>query len=576
MSKSIVANLVTVRLHGIGASGGIAIGPAVVHRPEIPVIHARTVVDTATESARLEAAIATVLERLERLEKHATSQAGSELGQIFAAHRMFLDDPSFSGAALKLVRIKSMCAEAAVSQVADQIATDFGDIGDEYFSARAADVRDVGNQLVRELLGLGQPGFSHLLGPSVIVARDLTPSETVIIPPGMALAFVTEVGSPTSHTAILSRSLGIPAVVGLGGAEITNGVTLAVDGDAGTVWVDPDDATIGALEHRKADQDAVWELAARRAKEPAITRDGHRIEVVANIGSAADAHRAEEYGAEGVGLFRTEFLFLDREVTPTEAEQYEAYRQVFEVFGDRPVVVRTLDVGGDKKVPGMDIGEELNPFLGKRGIRLTLAEPDLFGIQLRAVLRAAVGANLRLMFPMVASLAEIELAREAVATAAAQLDAAGTARVTDFQVGIMIEIPSAAVTADILAPHVDFFSIGTNDLTQYTLAVDRTNPAVASMADALHPAVLRLIRSVVDAAHANRKWVGLCGELAGDLVASPVLLGLGLDEWSMSPPMIPLVKERLRTLTVDDCHAVAYRCLDATSAEQVRQILTEM
>lgn len=565
-----------MRLHGIGASGGIAIGPAVVYRAELPAIQIRIVDDAEAEAARLEAAVAAVMERLERLEATATAGAGTAVGEIFGAHRMFLEDPSFSGEALSLVRTNAVCAEAAVSTVTEQLAVEFEEIGDEYFAQRAGDLRDIGTQLVRELLGLGEAGFAGLSRPSVIVAHDLTPSETITIPPGMALAFVTEIGSPTSHTAILARGLGIPAVVGIGGHEIGPGTVLGVDGEAGSVWVDPDAVVVAALTQRRADLQARREQAERHAGEPAVTRDGRRIEVVANIGSPADAVRAAEQGAEGVGLFRTEFLFIDRGAPPTEDEQVEAYREVFAVFGDRPVVVRTLDVGGDKPVPGIEVGEELNPFLGKRGVRLTLDAPELFRTQLRALLRAAVGANLKLMFPMVASLGEIEAARSAVASAKAELDAEGVPRAAGFEIGIMVEVPSAAVTADLLAPHVDFFSIGTNDLTQYTLAVDRTNPAVAPMADALHPAVLRLIGQVIEAAHAHGKWVGLCGELAGDPVAAPVLLGLGLDEWSMNPPAIPLVKERIRTLSVDDGRTMAERCLRATSPGQVRDILTEV
>jgi phosphoenolpyruvate-protein phosphotransferase len=567
---------VTTRLHGIGASPGIAIGPALVHRAVLPEIHTRRVDDVAGEVVRLESAIAGVMKRLEVLEDQAAAGAGSEVGDIFEAHRMFLEDPSFSGDAVDTVRTDGICAEAAVSQVADRLATEFEDIGDDYFSARAADVRDIGNQLIRQLLGLGESGFSNLTEPVVIVANDLSPSETVTIPPGMALAFVTEVGSPTSHTAILARGLGIPAVVGVGGAEVVTGTALAVDGHAGSVWVEPDESTLTALRDRKAAEEAIRARAAVHASEPAVSRDGVQIEVVANIGNPADAARADGLGAEGVGLFRTEFLFIDQGAAPTEDEQYESYRQVFEVFGDRPVVVRTLDVGGDKEVPGIEMGEELNPFLGKRGVRLTLDAPELFGAQLRALLRAAVGANLKLMFPMVASLSEIQATRAAVDDAKRGLDEAGIERAHAFEIGIMIEVPSAAVTADLLAPHVDFFSIGTNDLTQYTLAVDRTNPAVAPMADALHPAVLRLIKMVIDAAHAHGKWVGLCGELAGDPVAAPVLLGLGLDEWSMNPPAIPLVKERVRTLSAEDSKALAERCLQATSPEQVREILTEV
>ena len=561
------------RVHGIGASTGIAMGPAVVHRPELPEIEPRKIEDPQAEANRLERAVAAVLDNLSMLEARAIGDVGDDVAEIFEAHRMFLEDPSFSGAALEMVGTDHLCAEAAVDRTVDDLAAEFEAIGDEYFAARAADMRDIGGQLIRELLGLGHASFGHLENPVVIVAHDLTPSETVTIAPGMALAFVTEIGSPTSHTAILARSLGIPAVVGIGMLDVTPGVVIAVDGEAGTVWIEPDAVTIGALERRKADDDARQIEARTHAGEPAITRDGIRVEIVANIGNPDDARRADAAGAEGVGLFRTEFLFIDRGAAPTEEEQYDAYRSVFEVFGDRPVVVRTLDVGGDKQVPGIDLADELNPFLGKRGIRLMLDEEGLFRPQLRALLRAAVGANLKLMFPMVASLDEVTAARAAVDAVVAQLDAEGADRIASFEIGIMIEVPSAAVMADVLAPHVDFFSIGTNDLTQYTLAVDRTNPSVAHMADALHPAVLRLIGAVIDAAHASGKWVGLCGELAGDPVAAPVLLGLGLDEWSMSPPAIALVKERVRSLSRDDCHVIAQRCLAAPSPEAVREIL---
>jgi len=566
---------VAERLHGIAASPGIAIGPALVHSAVLPEIHNRRVDDVEAEVARLEMAIEATSKRLQELEARAHQGAGSEVAMIFEAHQMFLEDPSFSGEALEIVERDRICSEAAVTQVTDRLATEFEDLGDEYFAARAADLRDIGSQLVRQLLGIGDAGFMHLTEPVVIVANDLTPSETVTIPPGMALAFVTEIGSPTSHTAILARSLGIPAVVGVGSADLTTGDIVAVDGHGGTVWIDPDEATLHSLHARRTAEAQARAQAEAHAHEPARSTDGVQIEVVANIGTTADAERADQAGAEGVGLFRTEFLFIDRGSPPTESEQYETYRRVFEVFGERPVVVRTLDVGGDKNVPGIELGDEMNPFLGKRGIRLTLDEPELFRTQLKALLRAAVGANLKLMFPMVASLSEIEATRAAVDAAKRELDEGGVERAHSFEIGIMIEVPSAAVTADLLAPHVDFFSIGTNDLTQYTLAVDRTNPSVALMADALHPAVLRLIASVIEAAHAHGKWVGLCGELAGDPLAAPVLLGLGLDEWSMNPPAIPLVKERVRTLSADDCKVLAQRCLAATSPEVVRAILGE-
>ncbi|MFN2487272.1 MAG: phosphoenolpyruvate--protein phosphotransferase [Acidimicrobiia bacterium] len=561
------------RLDGIAASAGIGIGPAFVHRAEVPEIHAYQVDDRVAEAIRLENAVAMALERLERLEAQALAHVGSDASEIFEAHRMFLEDPSFAGAAVEIVRSQGLCAQAAISVTATELASEFGDIGDEYFAQRAADIRDIGTLVIRQLLGLGEGGFTHLIEPSVIVAGDLTPSETVSIPSGMALAFVTDVGSPTSHTAILARGLGIPAVVGISGNRIRSGVTVAVDGDEGTVWIEPDQSTIDSLMRRKSVIDAGRARAASHASEPAVTGDGHRIEVVANIANSHDAVRALELGAEGVGLFRTELLFLDRGAIPTEEEQYESYRQVFDVFGNLPVVVRTLDIGGDKGLPGIDMGEELNPFLGKRGVRFTLAEPSLFRTQIRALLRSAVDANLKLMLPMIASLAEIEAVREQVDRARAELADEGVPHAVHFEFGIMIEVPAAAITADLLAPHVDFFSIGTNDLTQYTLAADRTNPAVSSLADPFHPAVLRLIAQTIEAAHAHDKWVGLCGELAGDPAAAPLLLGLGLDEWSMSPPAIALVKERVRALLREDCRAIAATCLQATSPEQVRRIL---
>ena len=561
------------RLDGVGASAGIGLGPAFVHRAEVPEIHAYQVDDRIAEAIRLENAVAVAMERLERLEAQALSHAGSDASEIFEAHRMFLQDPSFAGAAIEIVRSQGICAQAAISVAASQLASEFGDIGDEYFAQRAADIRDIGTLVIHQLLGLGEGGFTYLIEPSVIVAGDLTPSETVSIPSGMALAFVTDVGSPTSHTAILARGLGIPAVVGVGGHSIESGTALAVDGELGTVWIEPDQSTIDSLMRRKSKIEAGRARAASHASEPAVTGDGHRIEVVANIATPEDAVRALELGAEGVGLFRTELLFLDRGAVPTEEEQYEAYRQVFDVFGHLPVVVRTLDIGGDKGLPGIDMGEELNPFLGKRGVRFTLAEPDLFRTQIRALLRAAVGSNLKLMLPMIASLAEIEAVREQVDRAGGELANEGVPHAVDFEFGIMIEVPAAAITADLLAPHVDFFSIGTNDLTQYTLAADRTNPAVSSLADPLHPAVLRLIAQTIEAAHAHGRWVGLCGELAGDPVAAPLLLGLGLDEWSMSPPAIALVKERVRTLSREDSRVIAATCLKATSPTQVRRIL---
>lgn len=562
-----------IELAGIGAAPGVAIGPAVVHTLEVPPLPVDTSVSPADEQARFDTALDAMAARLARLGELAAASADAEAAEIFEAHAMFLEDDEFAGAARRRLDASGTPAEQAVARTVDELAAEFEELGDEYFAQRAMDIRDIGAQLIRILLGMEVGGLETIDRPSVVVAEDLTPSETVTIPPGMALGFCTVQGSPTSHTAILARSMGIPAVVGIGSAEIESGTTLAIDGGAGKVWVDPDEETTARIRSIMSEQSRLREAAQAKAGEAATSRDGVTVEIGANVGGGADAVRAVKSGAEGVGLFRTELLFIDRGQAPSEDEQYLAYREVFDAMGSRPVVVRTLDVGGDKDVPGIELGTELNPFLGKRGLRLTLAEPELFRTQLRAVLRAAVGANLKLMFPMVNSVAEITAAREAVESAAASLAADGLEAASDFEIGIMIEIPAAAVTADILAPHVDFFSIGTNDLTQYTLAVDRTNPAVAPMADAFHPAVLRLIDTVIRAGHDAGKWVGMCGELAGDPLAAPVLLGLGLDEWSMNPPAIPLVKERVRTLSAEECRPIAQACLKAASPEAVREIL---
>ncbi|NOY55294.1 MAG: phosphoenolpyruvate--protein phosphotransferase [Actinobacteria bacterium] len=561
-------------MHGVPAAGGIAIGPAFVYRPEMPEIPEGPVDDIPAEQARLLAAIAAVDRRLGELEAITAGQAGDTAAEIFEVHRMFLADPAISAKAADMIATEAATAEAAVVAVTGALADEFASIGDDYFAQRAIDVRDIGQQLVRELMGLGAGGLSEVTVPSVVIADDLTPSDTMSLPEGTALAFCTKEGSATSHAAILARSMGIPAIVGLTNLDVSTGTTVGVDGDAGLLYIDPDPEQLAALRKKRGQQVRLLTVAAERASEPAVTTDGHRQEVVANIGSVTDAERAERSGAEGVGLLRTEFLFLDRGTLPTEDEQYEAYRSILEIFGDRPVVVRTLDVGGDKQVPGIDLENELNPFLGRRGIRLTLAEPDLFQTQLRALLRAGVHGNLKIMFPMVATLAEVEAARAAVDTAAATLDGRGAERTASFEVGIMIEVPSAALIAGALAPRLDFFSIGTNDLTQYTLAVDRTNPTVATIGDPLHPAVLRLIQMVVEAAHTHGKWVGMCGEMAGDPLAVPVLLGLGIDEWSMNPPSISIVKDRIRSWSTDAARKVADRCLRASSTAEVRDILT--
>jgi phosphocarrier protein FPr len=402
----------------------------------------------------------------------------------------------------------------------------------------------------------------------VIVAYDLTPSETVALDPQRVLGFCTAVGGPNAHTAILARGLGLPAVVsaGTGVLELANGTPVILDGGAGTLMASPDASALAAARDAQRQQQQQRSAAARTAAEPAITADGHRVEVVANIGGADEAAPALDGGAEGVGLFRTEVVFLDekRTTAPTEDEQFAIYRDVAQAFGGQPVIVRTLDIGGDKEVPYLDLPREDNPFLGVRGVRLCFEHPDLFRTQLRAILRAASFGKLRIMFPMIADVGELRAARAIVEQLRAELNA------PPVEVGIMIEVPSAALMADVLAREADFLSIGTNDLTQYTLAMDRMHPTLAAQADDLHPAVLRLIAKTVQGAHAAGKWVGVCGNLGSKPMAVPILIGLGVDELSIAIKDIPLVKAQIRTLTLAQCRARAEPALACATAREVR------
>ena len=560
-------------VEGIAASPGIAVGPIHIHRNEVPEIPELTTLPPEVEAERFDLALQSVIDHLAHLERETRESAG-DAADIFEVHAMLLEDPELIDP-IHAAIADGMPAERAVQATAERLAEEMALLEDDYFAARAADLRDLGNQLVRQLLGVGPSDLAHLSRPSIIVAHDLAPSETALIPPGMALGFCTQVGSAVSHTAILARSLGIPAVVGIGDFAATDGTLVILDGDKGRVVLEPSSEEIEQAEHRIAERAAALDQARAHAAEPAMTVDGHLVEVVANVGSVDDSHRAKEAGAEGIGLVRTEFMFLDRADAPSEEEQMTAYRSILENFPRGPVVFRTLDVGGDKQLPSVELAVEANPFLGKRGIRLTLAEEDIFSTQLRAILRGAAGRSVQVMFPMVATLSEVRAARRILDEVVASLDAEGVERATEIEVGIMIEVPSAALIADLLAKEVDFFSIGTNDLTQYTLAVDRTNPDVATLADPLHPAVLRLIRNVVEAAHDAGRWVGVCGELAGDPVATPVLVGLSVDELSMSPPSVPLVKDRIRRLSREKCRLLAQEVLATSEPAEVRRRLTE-
>ncbi|NQS92336.1 MAG: phosphoenolpyruvate--protein phosphotransferase, partial [Chloroflexi bacterium] len=503
---------------------------------------------------------------------------GEEDAEIFNAQKLMLDDPELINTIKTRIETELINVESALYDTAEIYAQQLESIEDEYLSARALDIRDVSSRCLRNLLGLNDSPAAGLKNPSIIVAQDLTPSDTVMLEKDFVLGFCTAEGGSTSHTAILARGLGIPAVVGAGTqvGDLSTGDNLVIDGDAGEIVIDPTKKALDEFKRRKKRFLQLQSEAEATTHQPAITTDGHQVEVVANIGSVDDVQPALLSGAEGVGLLRSEFLYLERPNLPTEEEQYQSYKTIADAFGEMPVILRTLDVGGDKDIPYIDMPPETNPFLGVRAIRLCLTRPELFKPQLRAALRAGYGNNLKLMFPMVASVQDVKDITAVLDECKEELRAEGFDVAEKMDIGIMIEIPSAAIMADQLAEVVDFFSIGTNDLSQYTMAADRTNAQVAPLASGFQPAVFRLIKNVIDAAHEKGKWVGLCGEMAGELLAIPILLGLGLDEFSMNPPAIPFAKRLIRSISMEHARQVAEVAINLQGDREIRDYVQEV
>ena len=534
-----------MRLTGVGASEGVAVGPAFVHAaPEAQPERKRIAEgEVEAELERFGGAVGATVEKLAETAERLREAGNEDEAGIFEAHVELAEDPELASGVEERVRgLES--AEAAVLAVGEEYAAELAAMEDEYLAARADDVRDVAAQISGELTGSGAAALETLRTPSVILAKSLAPSETARIPKGMALGFVTAEGSRTSHVSIMARSMGVPAVVGVGPAleRALGAETVALDGAKGYAVTDPDEATVGEFERMAESLAKERAVLDRFRHAEASTRDGRRIEVAANLGSASEAEDALEWGAEGVGLFRTEFLFMERDDLPPEEEQYEAYAAVARAFGERPVIVRTLDVGGDKDLPGVEGPEEENPFLGWRGIRMSLDTPALFEPQLRAILRAAAHGNVKVMFPMVVEAGELRAAKKTLERCRAALEAEG-AVVGPVEVGVMIETPAAAICAAELAEEVTFFSIGTNDLVQYTLAADRGNERLRRLQSADHPAVLELIRQTCEAARAAGIPTGVCGEAAGDPRLIPKLVALGVTELSMGAPAIPRAKK---------------------------------
>jgi phosphoenolpyruvate-protein phosphotransferase/dihydroxyacetone kinase phosphotransfer subunit len=565
-------------LQGIPASEGIAVAPAFHYHPLTLQVERHTVSDIAAEVARLHEALRQARETSVALQQDLAGQ-DAHVARIFEFQRMMLEDQTLVEAVEEEIHRTACNAEAAVEQVIGEWVARFERMEDNVMRLRAADVRDVGNRLLRVLVGVQDEHPLNITpGPVIVVAQDMTPSDTATLDRERVLGLCTATGGTTSHVAILARMWNLPAVVGLGAPllQIPDGTLLAVDGEAGVVQVDPAPEVVRVYRERQAQRVALQTEALRRVREPAITQDGQPVEVVANVGDVASAQEALEQGAEGIGLLRTEFLYLDRSTLPDEEEQVNAYRAIAEVMGQRPVIVRTLDVGGDKPIPSISRTKEANAALGVRAVRLSRQHPDLLRVQLRAILRAGVGHNLKIMFPLVATLEEVHWAKALLRQAQDELATEGLAHVREIETGIMIETPAAALMADVLAPEVGFFSIGSNDLTQYTLACDRGNERLQDLYNPLDPAVLRLIHSVIQVAHAAGKWVGLCGELAGQRTAIPVLLGLGIDEFSMTPSAIPVAKQLIRSLDVVEAQQTTDHVLSLPTASAVQDYLASI
>jgi multiphosphoryl transfer protein len=560
-------------LAGLPGAPGTALGAARHFRAAEPEIPTEPATDPGAEWEALERAIARVRAEIEATRESVAARAGEYNAAIFDAHLLFLEDEALVEPARRAVFEQRQNAAQAWDAAAESVAAGYRSLDDDYLSARADDLTGVARQVVVQLLG-GTRGGAAIAEPGIVLAPDLTPADTAALDRELVRGIATAYGSATSHSAILARSLGIPAVVGVGERllEVPEGTSLVLDGDAGAVYVDPPEELVRGYERQQAEHEQAARRALASAKKPAQTRDGRRIDVVANVGSPADVEVAVANGAEGVGLLRTEFLFLERDTLPSEDEQVAAYEEMAERLSGRPLILRTLDVGADKPLPYLPRRPEANPFLGVRGLRLGLQQPELLETQLRAALRAAAGYPLSVMFPMVATLAEYRGAVTSLARAREQLEQAGQAA-GQPEIGIMVEVPSAALVAQAFAPELDFFSIGTNDLTQYTLAAERGNEQVAGLADALHPSVLQLVHAVSEAAQEHGKWVGVCGELASEPLATPVLVGLGVTELSVNPPAVPAIKEAVRRVDSSAATGLALEALRLGSAEEVRALL---
>ncbi|EMO0985566.1 phosphoenolpyruvate--protein phosphotransferase [Listeria monocytogenes] len=562
-------------LKGIAASDGIAIAKAyLLVEPDLSY-EKTEVTDVESEVKRFESALEVSRTELSMIREKAAKDLGEDKAQIFDAHLLVLNDPELTGPIEESIKNSKTNAETALQETTDMFIGMFESMDNEYMRERAADIKDVRKRVLSHLLGVTIPNPALIDEEVVVVAADLTPSDTAQLNRNFVKGFVTDIGGRTSHSAIMARSLEIPAVVGT--KEVTASVAkndiVIIDGLEGNVIIHPTEEQIAHYEKIKSDfalQQAEWD---KLKNEKTVSKDGVHVELAANIGTPNDLEGVISNGGEAVGLYRTEFLYMGRDNFPTEEEQFEAYKAVVSGMDGKSVVVRTLDIGGDKTLPYLELPEEMNPFLGFRAIRLCFANEELFRTQLRALLRASVYGNLKIMFPMIATVNEFRQARDILLDEKAKLKAAGTEVSDSIELGIMIEIPAAAVLADQFAKEVDFFSIGTNDLIQYTMAADRMNERVSYLYQPYNPSILRLVKMVIDASHKEGKWTGMCGEMAGDQTAVPLLLGLGLDEFSMSASSILKSRSLIKRLDQSEMVKLAEEALNKATAEEVVELV---
>ena len=562
-------------LKGIAASDGIAIGRVLLLKKEIPVIM-RTVISESEISSQLRILENALKKSISQL-KAIQSESDENMSLILDSHIMILEDTELINAIRLKIETGKQDAVSAADETLRFFADMFRGMKNDYMKERSEDITDIGYRLIMNMLGREIHSLRSIKEPVIIVAHDITPSDTAQMKKDMVLGFLTDIGGRTSHAAIMARSLEIPAILGLGNitSSVEHGDRVCFDGSEGTVLINPDDESVDIYSMKAVKLQTEKELVSVFRDRHSVSSDVRKVEICANIGNPSDALRANEYGAEGIGLYRTEFLYMDRPSMPTEEEQFQAYRIVLETMGERPVIIRTLDIGGDKNLPYLSIPEETNPFLGYRAMRIFLDRPEIFKVQLRALLRASIYGKLRIMYPMISSVEEVRAANLILEECKRELDAEGVSYSNELQKGIMVEIPSAAIAADLIADEVDFFSIGTNDLIQYTCAVDRMNEKISGLYNPFNPAVLRLIKNVIDAAHDNGIWCGMCGEAAADSRLIPLYLGMGLDEFSMSAGSMLKARKLISGLSYEKMQIMSRDALKIKTSDDIIAFLAE-